>query len=474
MFRLLHVSDIHFDFNNDGLNTLRLRHSLCKYLRDEVKPFDALIITGDFCSATNKGEVGETVEYIKNIANAAKISNYSQIYMVPGNHDINRSDARKCLVEPVKEGYSVDKGKFDGYIQQLLCDFDFFRDVEKKLYEGTGREFFLPEKQNPHFVCIADHFNLLHINTAILACGDNDEGTLLVGTIYLFDLLKNAETTKLPIIAIGHHALDMLETAERNEVIKLFNDFDTPLYLCGHSHKSQTGHISGIHQIVAGCLKKDEKQVVPNFFEIEFYDNFFDLEINFDKRKDEFTVVSHEWDNGWCKTNDCHDVSNEKNVDISESHHHVAVSKTIYNLDETYISRKLNEYGYDKKNKIPLFLDRGYLYNICLQKKHIIIIAEAGVGKSTDMANLAYMLSHDEEIDLYPILISLKNFLDSIEIETYISEDYKKISPEKLYLLFDGYDEIENNHRRYFERKINNFARNNPQVNIVISTRVNF
>jgi len=55
----------------------------------------------------------------------------------------------------------------------------------------------------------------------------------------------------------------------------------------------------------------------------------------------------------------------------------------------------------------------------------MIVTVEAGLGKSTDMAYLAYKLCIKEDKGLYPILVPLRDFLDSIKINEYIPERYK-------------------------------------------------
>ncbi|MCL1883528.1 MAG: hypothetical protein FWF81_07240 [Defluviitaleaceae bacterium] len=258
----------------------------------------------------------------------------------------------------------------------------------------------------------------------------------------------------------------MLGEDEEDRILDLFEKHGVSLYLCGHSHNPKVRSSDGVCQIIAGCLKKDWKDAGINFFEG-----------NLDENYNRVSFVAHKWDsNKWAIDNHFSlKPPFKKDGFVSLiTPPPITVKKIAYKAPKNYIPRNLNEYNFDAKNESPLFLDRGNLYDICLKKKHIIIIAAAGVGKSTDMVQLAHMLNHEMSKDIYPILIPIKDFLDSVEIETYIPENYRQVSHEKLYLLFDGYDEIKDSHRDNFVSKINNFARNNPQINIVISTRGNF
>ncbi|MCL1883989.1 MAG: metallophosphoesterase [Defluviitaleaceae bacterium] len=194
MFRWLHISDTHFDVKIEGVDTNTLRDELVDYLKT-LESFDALIITGDLCSGNKKDEdvVNDTVRFIKSIADAAGISNYAQIYMVPGNHDVQRSDVRIDAVGGAKREYESKDGSFDSRLEFLLSSFSYFREVEKGLYSGTTKADFLPEKDNPHFICVTKNLCIIHLNTAIFSCENGEEGHLRIGNKYLHQKLKDAK-----------------------------------------------------------------------------------------------------------------------------------------------------------------------------------------------------------------------------------------------------------------------------------------
>ncbi len=102
-----------------------------------------------------------------------------------------------------------------------------------------------------------------------------------------------------------------------------------------------------------------------------------------------------------------------------------------------------------------------------------IVLAEAAMGKSLELENIAYKFSYPSS-GLFPLLIRLKNF--SGEIEEYISKVYEgwlNIVPERIILLFDGLDEIPSGEFNLFIKKFNTFLQVQGRVNIIASIRSN-
>jgi len=175
VFRWLHISDIHFCPNADGVETAQLRDALIDCVKN-LTPFNALFITGDLRHGKHEQtyNIDEICTKIKSIASAAGIADMSNVYMVPGNHDVKRWEVRSHIIKGVTENYNYYDGRFDSELTTLLNDFSFFRECENKLYG----ESFLPESGNPHFVRTTEHITLVHVNTAILSGDNGEEGRL--------------------------------------------------------------------------------------------------------------------------------------------------------------------------------------------------------------------------------------------------------------------------------------------------------
>ena len=74
----------------------------------------------------------------------------------------------------------------------------------------------------------------------------------------------------------------------------------------------------------------------------------------------------------------------------------------------------------------------------CMKNGKIVLIGEAGCGKSIALKQLAAMAC---ETDYFPLLINLSSYTDET-IEFLINELYPEIDYEKVFLILDAFDEI--------------------------------
>lgn len=156
--------------------------------------------------------------------------------------------------------------------------------------------------------------------------------------------------------------------------------------------------------------------------------------------------------------------------------------KNIYNKDEVkpqhfdqvldYIDRSVS---FEKDNDI-IFLERSTskLIDIIINIKdskscYFILYSSAQTGKTTELKNLGYLLK--EKNYLEPFYFDLNNYrpIALLDKFKYIANEYKKVI-----LLLDAYDEINDKEKHHFISEINDFVNNNPNIIILISSRINF
>jgi len=299
IFSWLHLSDIHFQPVVDTFNDARFRESLPDYLKAINPQCDTLILSGDYRYAPKKTQTNpeDVVNYIKSITSLLHIDD-NRVIMVPGNHDLDRSKTREYQINGIRGEYKPNIGTIDaGVIGELGKDFDFY---------STIRESFPKSLQvngaNPHNIVDMGSCRLLLLNTAIVAGLDDDENHIIIGCKYLTELLDKAGNQK-PIIAIGHHGLNMYENTERKEVARYFDAQGVRLYLCGHEHDNGTSQFgdSG-KQVNVGCMKQGDDQVIAGFSVGKLYDTG-DVEIQM-----------HKWDRdnkAWIEDKPCDKVFNQ-------------------------------------------------------------------------------------------------------------------------------------------------------------------
>jgi hypothetical protein len=82
------------------------------------------------------------------------------------------------------------------------------------------------------------------------------------GLIKLFDEIEPGK----PVFALGHHSMDFIADADRKRLLKLFQENNVCLYLCGHSHQLGVRPLTeNIREIVSGGFKIDGHAIVSFF-----------------------------------------------------------------------------------------------------------------------------------------------------------------------------------------------------------------
>lgn len=259
IFKWIQISDVHFRTKDkEHFNSTQLKDELLNKLK-KIKDINALLVTGDFRYAPDKENNPKNVaDYIRELASNLKLD-ISNVFMVPGNHDLKRGTLRTDLAHAEWNQYSPTRGTFDvERLSFLQGGFDFFT----KLLEELGQKYF-EDLTNPHTLVDMGVCNLLLLNTAITACGNDDAHHLLIGSNYMHGLLHNVNK---PVIAMGHHGFELLNEEEKRMCTTYLEKTGVYLYLCGHSH-IMWGSTYGEKgkQINVGCLIQEDNSVVAGF-----------------------------------------------------------------------------------------------------------------------------------------------------------------------------------------------------------------
>lgn len=271
IFKWVHLSDIHFRISNvGGFNDTELKSKLPQYLKSHVQSADALIITGDFRYAPDVTDNPHSVcDFVKELYEALGLDS-SRVFLVPGNHDLNRSGIRGDVIRGLREEYSSGQGTFDA--ERLGClesGFTFFYELQRILY-GKDAETRTGAATNPHHGVSLESCNLLLLNTALTAGSvENghtaDEHKLLLGSSHLSAAVHDIENGK-PTIAVGHHGLRYLEDEEYKTCTQFLDGKGIRLYLCGHEHELWDGSFGNYgKEVTVGCLMQTDHNVEAGF-----------------------------------------------------------------------------------------------------------------------------------------------------------------------------------------------------------------
>jgi len=249
LFRWIHLSDVHAGHGDkaygwdQGLVLAEIVRDIALQRRAQPDPpIDAVLVTGDIANTgagRNVAEYDNAAIWLRKVGAAAGVD-ASQIYLVPGNHDVNRgadNDAAvKQLVDDLRDGTkSLDAALEDPGQRAMLA-----RRMER--YLGFASAFAPPTSTGT-----GDRLHWMHrlvarsglavrlvgLNTTLLAADDHDQGKLRVGMKQIAQAFEDMQDNEL-VLALGHHPLSGGWLADQAAIEP---------YLKRHAHALLTGHV---------------------------------------------------------------------------------------------------------------------------------------------------------------------------------------------------------------------------------------
>jgi predicted MPP superfamily phosphohydrolase len=275
LFRWIHLSDIH---TGHGDRTYGWDQALVldEIVRDidaqrraqPEPPIDAILVTGDIAN-TGAGrtptEYATAAAWLGKVAAAAGVST-AQIYVVPGNHDVDRGadkdEAVKQLVTDLREGRkSLDDALAEAAPRALLARrmaryLDFAGAFAPVGATADDRIHWVHRLVAPSGLAV----RLVGLNTTLLAAGDDDQGKLRVGMRQIAMAFAELQESEL-VLALGHHPLGGGWLFDQPE-IEPFLKRHAHALLTGHVHvanaeESRSGAGSTFLRVVAGSAHGD-------------------------------------------------------------------------------------------------------------------------------------------------------------------------------------------------------------------------
>lgn len=374
MMKWLHLSDLHYNPDEDGRSSDQLRENLPAYLKQQNFCMDEIFITGDFRHAKYQNTdlpavAKEVVDYILEIAESVGISTAQKIHVLPGNHDLTRDNSIE--LERIKNSYDYDRGHFSPKdLSDLQKRFNFFYYICKELYgdESIYDEFC--RAVHPYF--IAGNCVILCMNTCLVCGLDNERGSLLVGTEYLYRSLKNIKQNhpNKEIIILAHHALECLAKKEREQVERLFADYPIILYLCGDAHELWGRKINNFMEITSGCMVQNKGT------EVVFCAG----------NTDQKTITAYSWDKKFAKWSE-YAAFNEYINSLTEGSPKMLLPPQVHNLPKLARNYRISSEIISVATSI-------------LQKNRLLYISGlSGIGKTSLSIRLSEAIKADNQLN---------------------------------------------------------------------------
>ena len=250
----LHLSDFHIK-PNEAYNTSpifdALQDDIEKLMEDySITAFDFIIITGDLGYFGNDGDYVDVIHLLDNILDYTNTLK-DKLYIVPGNHDVNREIVENQKYQIKTEWKSVnDANNFmTGDKTILKAFFNKFNGYSKfiKNYFDGSRAFNHESNFLTHILSIKDRkVALIGLNSCLISGKDKEEGTLMITENQLNRALQKfrqnddlkCDLKDIPLrICFFHHPLDFINQNEVRAIENsIFKNFD--FLLNGHIHDS--------------------------------------------------------------------------------------------------------------------------------------------------------------------------------------------------------------------------------------------
>jgi tetratricopeptide (TPR) repeat protein/predicted phosphodiesterase len=244
----LHVSDFHFRGGDpyDRDVVLRALVRSVGEFRERGRKADLIFATGDIAYSGKDAEYSAATAFFDALLAAAGVEK-RHLYLVPGNHDVNRDMgtglARTLSSREEADQYFCPTVPKNHITQKQAA----FRSWYNGYFAGIRA---LPETSSCGPVEAADvngsRIGILPLNSALFCQGDDDHAKLWVGRRCLDEALNDLRAVGGELnIALLHHPLVWLHDAEASNVRAALQD-GVDVILRGHLHETDVESVAGV------------------------------------------------------------------------------------------------------------------------------------------------------------------------------------------------------------------------------------
>lgn len=506
--RFVHISDIHFEKDNEEGFELRVLGPFLEQLKtiNEDKKIDFLCITGDLINQGTGGYESSkeafnafSNRFLEQIKTTINISN-NNIFLAPGNHDVDCSKISKILENGLKSTLinseavsefekSISNENYEG-LERVLP----FKEFEKEFYSGISDSYISYFSSN-HI----RNYNGIKVGITCLNSVwryNKTDDNLIFGERQLEESIDRIKDCDIKIL-LSHYCINCSAQFERDVYLNLTSEF-YPIQLFGHTHSQKTycesNNNEGFYFVnrSTGLLKNNAKS-----FDIRYLNGFsiIDFDISEDLISWTEKVYSdklRKFVNNSLVTGDKGGLSYKlyyRNSRLTEMHKIAKQIKNsfIYEMDtdllvsgiETEAPREFKNIFVeprlcDKQNSTQddeCIVQASY---VCNNPNNYSIIGTAESGKTVLLDFLvSYYIEHIDDLQSIPVYIDYRHMKRSTKIEKCIStfteisirnvEEF--VSSTKIVLLIDNYnyDDYE------FERKLLSFVDNHPKTSFILA-----
>ena len=221
-FRWLHISDLF-------VRQMQPRWSApIRCICEQATPFanlDAIFVTGNVTAGGKPDEYDEASEILKKMAALAGLT-HDRVYVVPGDHDVDRSAIRPRHQFTVADDVNDIEALFgDSIVRRLLEEkfAGFHKLADNKFSSWHGGRHPLTAQSIDHGdAAEAAQLGIIGLNTAWLSGGpehsESEKGRLLVGQSFVATALEDLAAKTDAVFVLMHHPIGWLRAIERDSM----------------------------------------------------------------------------------------------------------------------------------------------------------------------------------------------------------------------------------------------------------------
>jgi 3',5'-cyclic AMP phosphodiesterase CpdA len=288
----LHLSDWHqkgMEFDRKVVRDALLEDIKKRQdIHPDLEKLDFIVFSGDLAFSGKKEEYKAAQKYLLDPLLDAAGLDKSRIFIVPGNHDLDR-DFFELLPEGIKKPLTEEK-EIKEWLEdnkkrsRMLEPFEAFNEFIKDYASGS----FSGYADSYRLATAGKDIALMGFNSALM-CGRrrdenneiDDKGKLIIGEHQVYDSLRKNQDADLRIVVL-HHPLDWLTEQDCIRVESRLKQ-EAHFILCGHQHRPkvtiETGTAGDCIIIPAGASYDRRTAAYPqynnayNFVHLDFVNN---------------------------------------------------------------------------------------------------------------------------------------------------------------------------------------------------------
>lgn len=280
---LVHLSDIHFT-RSSGVSVHDLDANVRNELRlDAIKLANVLgsitgvLVTGDIAFSGNKDEYKQATDWLSEFCSAVGCAE-ENVWVVPGNHDVDRSLTTRKITRTLHQGIRKDKADIDEELREILSDEQSAGALLAPLaeYNTFARRFGCSISPEKHYwerdlrLRCGTAVRLRGLTSTLVSNADDKRGEIVLGAAQV----SVARASDVLYVTLCHHPPDWLRDYD---CVDDHLKSKVHIQLFGHKHSQRIDEINGKVRLVAGAMhpERGEREWVPtyNFLEISRRDS---------------------------------------------------------------------------------------------------------------------------------------------------------------------------------------------------------